>query len=274
MKRKPAAIRRRLYKLTRAVWRTMMLTRLVNLVSPKLPDAASAWLERTRLRAVVGSGERLVPEDRLEAMYGRALTSLVERGGPESIGDYLEFGVYTGTSLLCMDRATKAVGLDEMRLFGFDSFQGLPAAADDEPGRWRAGYMRSNRDYVLSRLAENDVEMERVSLIQGWFDETLDENLIRDCRLTKASVVLIDCDLYSSAKTALTFVAPLIRDRAFIFFDDWNTSGLAEQGLGESKAFEEFLAANPDLTAEEFEGYRRRESRVFLVSRRVGSTAS
>jgi O-methyltransferase len=264
--------RRRLHRLARVVWRTTRLTRLLTPLIPKLPGAARTWVERSRLRVVVGSGERLVPEGELEAMYRRALTSLVEHRGSESIGDYLEFGVYTGTSLLCMDRATRALGVNQMRLFGFDSFQGFPPAADDEPGPWRAGDMRSNRDYVLSRLAENDVEIERVFLIQGWFDETLDEKLIRDFELTKVSVVLIDSDLYSSAKNALAFVAPLIRDRAFIFFDDWNTFGLAEKGLGERQAFEQFLAANPDLTAQEFGSYCA-ESMGFLVSRQPGLPA-
>jgi O-methyltransferase len=266
-------IRRRLFQLVRFVWRTTLLNRFLNPLIPKLPGAARSCVERKRLEIVVGSGERLVPEVDLEAMYRKALTSLVERGGAESVGDYLEFGVYTGTSLLCMDRATQGLGLTQMRLFGFDSFEGLPPAAENEAGSWTAGDMKSNREFVLSRLADHDVEMERVFLVQGWFEETLDEKLSRHFGLTKASVIMIDCDLYSSAKTALTFVAPLILDHTFIFFDDWNTFGLAEKGLGERQAFDEFLAANSDLKAQEFGSYFE-DAKVFLVSRQPGSAES
>jgi O-methyltransferase len=221
---------------------------------------------------VVGSGERLVPERELEATYKRALQSLIRRDGPQSVGDYLEFGVYTGTSLLCMARASEALGLEQMRLFGFDSFEGLPAVADNEATPWASGDMKADPGYVRARLAENGVDLSRLVLVEGWFEHTLNGKLIRDSAMRKASVVMIDCNLYSSAKTALTFVAPLIRDRAILLFDDWYAFGLAEDGLGEKRAFDEFLAENPELTAEEFGSYTE-NAKVFIVMRRLGPPA-
>lgn len=64
---------------------------------------------------------------------------------------------------------------------------------------------------------------------------------------------MIDCDIYSSARTALGFCAPLIQNWAVVLFDDWNSGGLAAKGLGERGAFEEFMAGNPDLQAKELE---------------------
>ncbi len=51
-----------------------------------------------------------------------------------------------------------------------------------------------------------------------------------------------------------------------LLFDDWHSSGLAADDLGEKKAFEEFLTENPGLAAEELESYSP-SSRVVLVSR-------
>jgi hypothetical protein len=86
---------------------------------------------------------------------------------------------------------------------------------------------------------------------------------------------MIDCDLYSSARDALAFCAPLIHDEAVIVFDDWHGGGnLAERDLGEKRAFDELLAAEPDLFAEEIGTYYHTEmsppapSKLFLVSRR------
>lgn len=73
--------------------------------------------------------------------------------------------------------------------------------------------------------------MERVSLVKGWFDETLTPGMAKT--IGKASVIMVDCDLYASAKTALNFTADLIVEQAVLFFDDWADVGLAEKSLGE-----------------------------------------
>jgi hypothetical protein len=62
--------------------------------------------------------------------------------------------------------------------------------------------------------------------------------------LTSASLIMIDCDIYSAARDALQFAGPLIRDRAVIFLDDWGY-GVKLGRRGEKEAFEEFLAAFP-----------------------------
>jgi O-methyltransferase len=217
--------------------------------------------------------QRLVPVEELARVDRRALAHLRESAPP--VGDYLEFGVFRGDSLLCMDQARREAGLS-FRLFGFDSFEGLPELAPDDQG-WTAGSFRSNYGSTRRRLTSNGIDWSRTVLVKGWFDETLTPELRDEHELVKASTIMIDCDLYSSAKTALEFSAPLIRDEAIIFFDDWDGgSGLAERGEGEARAFGEFLAAHPEFTATEFDSYRHTEmdpppvSKVFSV-RRVDS---
>ncbi len=86
--------------------------------------------------------------------------------------------------------------------------------------------------------------------------------------IDRASIVMIDCDMYLSAKEALDFVAPLLSETAVLVFDDWGAFGglLAEQDLGEKRAFHEFLDEQPYAVAEELPAYSRR-SKVFLVER-------
>jgi len=55
-------------------------------------------------------------------------------------GDYLDFDVSRGTSLACMHRVVTRLSLDNVRLFGFDSFEGMPSnAAWEDLGVWRPG---------------------------------------------------------------------------------------------------------------------------------------
>jgi O-methyltransferase len=210
-----------------------------------------------------------VPERELEEAYREALNRLMAAGRDE-VGDYLEFGVYVGTSLLCMQRASRAVGLESLRLYGFDSFQGLPEATATEGfGVWQPGWMRADYNLVREHLTRNGIDWERTTLVPGWFEETLVPELPRQLGIKKAGIIMIDCTIYSAAHTALTFCAPLIRDRAAVFLDEWNLAALGGPAdvSGERRAFEEFLASNPDLRAEEVPSYQQ-ASKVFLVTRR------
>ncbi len=77
---------------------------------------------------------------------------------------------------------------------------------------------------------------------------------------------MIDCDLYSSTVDALAFCEPLIQERAVVFFDDWHSASLAAQGLGERRAFDEFIARHTDIDAEPFQSYSE-SSVAFLLTR-------
>jgi hypothetical protein len=115
------------------------------------------------------------------------------------------------------------------------------------------------------------INWDRVILEKGWFSQTLNSKFIQKHDLHKASLIMVDCDIYSAAHECLQFCGPLIKDYTVIFFDDWNP--LAKQNKGEKRAFDEFLHANPNFTAEEFGEYSYSNNdlsgKVFIVSRTV-----
>ena len=172
-----------------------------------------------------------------------------------------------------MNEALDELGLDEVRMFGFDSFEGLPESADKEPGSpWLPGQYRSSLEMTRRYLRKRGVPADRVVLEKGWFSDTLTPQFRERHRIQRASVVMVDCDLYSSSREALAFVGPLLGPRTVIYFDDWHAAGMAEKGEGERRAFEEFLAANPDLSARELPGLDYKDTRhpkMFMVSRAV-----
>ncbi len=164
-------------------------------------------------------------------------------------------------------RETEALGLTKMRLFGFDSFQGLPqAAAHEDEGKWKPGAWRSDLEFTKAVLEAEGVNMNRVTLVPGWFSDTCVPETARKHGMSKASVIMVDCDIYSSTKEALNFCAPLIKDSALMLFDDWHTGQLAAKNMGERKAFEEWLEEQGCFTAEPFGAYRAK-SETFIVRR-------
>jgi hypothetical protein len=151
-----------------------------------------------------------------------------------------------------MHDALTRLGLEGVHIYGFDSFEGLPASAAREAGSpWVPGQFRSSLPLTKRYLALKGVPDDRVTLINGWFSDTATEATRVRHAMERASIIMIDCDLYSSAREALAFCAPLIGTHTVIYFDDWNAARLAEQGEGERRALEEFLAGHPELTVEE-----------------------
>jgi O-methyltransferase len=249
------------------LWRVPQLNRLLNASLQFAPAQVRTYVEKERLRVRLRDRRRAVPESAYRELIHRGLNRLKERIGSQHIGDYLEFGVYNGTSLVSTFRETEAMGLTDMRLFGFDSFEGLPAAAaTDDEGKWKPGAWRSDLEFTEAVLEAEGVDRSRVFLVPGWFGDTCNAETAHRYNITKASVIMVDCDIYTSAKEALDFCAPLITDQALMLFDDWNTGNLAAKNLGERKAFEEWLAAWGCFTAEPFGSYRAK-SETFMVTR-------
>jgi O-methyltransferase len=202
----------------------------------------------------------------LKPKFTKALQVLTDTVGASSVGDYLDFGVCGGTSLACMFQALKEMKLNDVRLFGFDSFEGYPViAAIDIENELQPGECDSTLSSTTGRLTENGIDWNRTFLIKGWFSDTLNGGLIQNYNIQKASIIMIDCDLYSSAKESLNFCRPLIKDISIIFFGDWHE----DKCVGERRAFEEFLKENEQLKSKLFSQYRNHrvlKGRIFLVT--------
>jgi predicted O-methyltransferase YrrM len=143
-------------------------------------------------------------------------------GMAKTDGLFLEFGVATGTTI------TMIANCRTGRVFGFDSFEGLP---EDWYGAYQKGTFAQDQ---LPTVPSN------VTLVKGWFSDTL-PGFLRE-NPGAVSFVHIDSDLYSSA----TFIFEQLRDRihagTVILFDEFfNYPGWQEH---EYRAFMEFVEAN------------------------------
>jgi O-methyltransferase len=205
-------------------------------------------IRRRRWNQVARSGGNLLIDvDQLRPKLREGLAHL-SRGGKEGVGDYLEFGVFQGTSMICMWDVLKEMDLGQVRMFGFDSFEGLPdVASTDDGGLWKPGDFAAPYELTKERLAEAGVPENRAVLIKGWFSDTLNEETIARHGIAKAGVIMIDADIYTSSKQALDFCAPLVQQEAVLVMDDWYAFGgsFVERNFGQPRALKEFLAENP-----------------------------
>lgn len=195
----------------------------------------------------------------------RCLAEAASRGTLQQ-GDYLEFGVFKGYAFWHAQQASGRHDAPNLRFFGFDSFAGIPDVEGidrTDHNEYYKGQFGCSKQQVIANLDARGVDWNRTFLIEGYFDQSLTEAVKREHALEKASVVLVDCNLYASTVDVLNFVTPLIMENTILMMDDWNCFD-ADDSRGQRLAFREFLERNPQFRAEDWFSYGA-YGRVFLM---------
>jgi O-methyltransferase len=156
-------------------------------------------------------------------------------------GDYLEFGVFKGASLLHAQKISGTLNLDHMRFIGFDSFQGLPPEPGQRQDVFYEGQYSCGEAQVRTWLSQHGADWTRLMLVPGFFDESLTPEKKTGLGLTKCAVAMLDCDIYSSTKVALTWIDDVIGPGSIVIFDDWYAYGDDERSWldGQKRAMKE-----------------------------------
>ncbi|KPK35716.1 MAG: hypothetical protein AMJ65_17200 [Phycisphaerae bacterium SG8_4] len=182
-------------------------------------------------------------------------------------GDYLEFGVYRGSSFAEAYRAfwnerrnvRNHIRSPEVehwyqsrpRFLAFDSFSGLPGGEAERHADYSEGAYSCTEDVFLRNIRDAGVDLADVVTLPGFYDQTLTPESKARLGLTKASLVMIDCDLYESTVPVLAFITDLVAQGTIIIFDDWYRYKGSRQ-KGEQRACREWLEMNPDIELEKF----------------------
>lgn len=167
-------------------------------------------------------------------------------------GDYLEFGVWGGNTFAMAYHCAKNRGLDGIRFYAFDSFQGLPKEAEEyelsSNPLWE-GRFEYSKERFKKNIKKKGVDLKKVIVVKGWFEEVLKTELKR--KMKKASVVMIDCDLYKSAISVLEFITDLLVNGSVLIFDDWFLfEGSPDKGV--QKACNEWLIKHTEIELIEY----------------------
>jgi O-methyltransferase len=174
--------------------------------------------------------------------------------GSKIEGDYLEFGVWKGLSFAHAYHCIKRKELN-VKCYAFDSFEGLPEIKGlDKDSEFRQGDYACSLQNFKTNLRRKKVNLNQVTIIPGFFDRSLNDDLKKKLPIKKAAIIWIDCDLYESTVPVLQFIKDYLQDGTVIMLDDWFCLK-GDPNKGEQKAFSEWLIKNPDITATEFHKY-------------------
>lgn len=180
-----------------------------------------------------------------EATYDIAMLAL-QRGIP---GDFVECGVYAGASVALMARAIMdkwegnsglEFGVIEGAMWSgprvhlFDSFQGTPWPGPQDIGITEAGGASCPMADVQANMTRWGIPEELLVYHPGWFEHTiLAWARARGLKSAEEIAVLrLDGDLYSSTKTCLQHLLPLVSPGGWVIVDDFDLPGCREAFTG------------------------------------------
>ena len=178
-------------------------------------------------------------KDSFEQIFATLASSGVE-------GDYLEFGVYRGSSFIQAYHMAQKYNLTNMKFFAFDSFQGLP---EGEGETFNTGEFQCSQPLFTKIVRKAGVDLDKVVVVEGFYEDSLQESVKVNTGLKTAAVINVDCDLYVSTKDVLRFVQDLIQPGCVIIMDDWHTFEAIDspddiERFGEPKAFKEWTQSS------------------------------
>ncbi len=141
-------------------------------------------------------------------------------------GDYAECGVFRGgTSYLIAE----AINGSDKTLHCFDTFEGMPITARNDPSGHKPGEMGETSE----KFVDDYLKQFKTELHAGFIPLTL-----LDVREKQFAFVHIDLDIYRSVHDAVAFFYPRMSKGGIMLFDDYGFYGYQEAA---KKAVDEFF---------------------------------
>lgn len=158
----------------------------------------------------------------------------------------LEFGTSDGYSFVKLLYAVRYLKLtDRVVVHGFDSFEGMPAAVDEKdenwvscdnwvPGQFRGRY-RELDAYCSQRYSNYRLHC-------GYFEKTLDKDVLASLDAQPPILIWVDCDYYSSARVVFERLIDRIPNGCVVYFDEFDSLNYGSRLTGEARLVHEINA--------------------------------
>ena len=147
-------------------------------------------------------------------------------------GDYIEFGIFKGKSLLHSVNVTKKLDIfNDKNFWGLDSFTGFPVENHDF-------YLSENFKSSKKKVEKPFIKYKNVHIVEGFFEDSVVSKELAS--VNNISFAFVDCDIYESAETAFKYIKKKISNGGFIMIDDF--SSVDKNGNYIAKSFYEVFA--------------------------------
>ena len=190
------------------------------------------------IKQILSNHFTLVSRERLENLYNQCSKF------KDTNYSFVECGVAKGGCLSMM----KYVSGKNNKIFGFDSFEGMPDITKEDLSNYNKSCPLTNFgkvgdnlsggiDNVYNTFNKLDLNMDNVTLVKGFFQDTLQiqENIDN---IGKIAVLRLDGDWYESVKICLEKLYDNVIEGGIIIIDDYG------HFIGAKVATDEFISKN------------------------------
>lgn len=164
-------------------------------------------------------------------------------------GDFVECGVWRGGSVMAMARELRRLGVDDRRIWLYDTFQGMTAPTSEDveavTGRTAAAMLDgtpvedgnnvwcvAGRADVEANVRQTGYPFSQFTFVEGDVAQTLHENAPE-----QISLLRLDTDWYESTKVGLEVLYPRLSVGGVCLLDDYG------HWQGARQAVDEYFAA-------------------------------
>jgi len=141
-------------------------------------------------------------------------------------GDYIEFGIFKGKSLMHSYKSYKKIFKNKnINFFGLDSFSGFPVENHNF-------YVKKNFESDYGKVVKTFQKYKNIHIYDGFFVDTLKSESLSNKRY---SFAFIDCDIYESANDAFAYLQDRTVNGGFLMIDDFTS--IDEYGNSIYKSF-------------------------------------
>jgi len=134
-------------------------------------------------------------------------------------GDIIEFGVYQGFSLSWLARFRDLHKLNNRKIIGIDSFEGLPITS----GPWVKHTFGDSTEVIVNKTLQQqltNIQQRNIIIIKAWFDDLALEKKLQT-ETNSLALIHIDCDLKVSLQSIFNLIELYLKGIQFLLFDDW-----------------------------------------------------
>lgn len=149
------------------------------------------------------------------------ISTIIETVIKEKInGDLVECGTWKGGTLAFMMKILDEYEIYDKKVYGFDSFEGLPNPNlhldGKESSKW-GGSLKASVEDCLMAIEKIEVSKNiKYEFIKGFFKDTLAKSSLKNI-----SVLRLDGDWYESTMDCLNHLYDKVENGGFIIIDDY-----------------------------------------------------
>ena len=140
-------------------------------------------------------------------------------------GDIVETGIWRGGAVIFAASYLSIYDMNDRKVFGCDSFEGLPKPnpkypVDEKDIHSTIDFLRVSLPEVEHNLKKYFIDIDKVNLVKGWFNETLPT-----LPVTAISILRLDGDMYSSTMDAMNALYEKVSIGGIVIIDDYCLEG-------------------------------------------------